>query len=171
MLLSRHRMNLLSACIGLRIVRVSAAISQSGSPVNDQISALRRHGSWRRDLNAELTLPFTRNIANSWGKVFESDLFGPFEAAVKAVINKLLMEIEDTAAPGLKDRTKIQGEMCLVHAGEVLQGIMDLVQRTLTTEQKEVSRCMAPHVQSQLIDGYDLAMEERGIGSVARQKV
>ena len=30
---------------------------------------------------------------------------------------------------------------------------------------------MSPHVRSQLIDGYNQAMEERGTGSVARQKV
>jgi len=40
----------------------------------------------------------------------------------------------------------------------------------MNNEQKEVSRCLAPHVQEQLVDGYDRAMEERGTGSVARQK-
>lgn len=48
---------------------------------------------------------------------------------------------------------------------------MGLVKETMNNEQKEVSRCMAPHVQTQLVDGYDRAMEERGTGSVARQKV
>ena len=40
----------------------------------------------------------------------------------------------------------------------------------MNNEQKEVSRCLAPHVQNQLVDGYNRAMEERGTGSVARQK-
>ncbi|KAF9452482.1 hypothetical protein P691DRAFT_697145, partial [Macrolepiota fuliginosa MF-IS2] len=133
-------------------------------------ATLRRHGTWRRDLNAELTLPFTRNIANSWGKVFESDLFAPFEAAVTSTINKLLEEIEDTAAAGLKDRTRRQGDLCLEEARVALRQIIEIVRETLAREQKEVSRCMAPHVQIQLLDGYDRAMEERGRGSVARQK-
>ena len=47
---------------------------------------------------------------------------------------------------------------------------MSVVRETMNNEQKEVSRCMAPHVQAQLVEGYDRAMEERGTGSVARQK-
>ncbi|KAL9712639.1 hypothetical protein Ac2012v2_003876 [Leucoagaricus gongylophorus] len=133
-------------------------------------ATLRRHGEWKRNFNEELTLPFTRNIASSWGKVFETDLVGPFGTDVKSAVNKLLTEIEDTAAPGLKDRIKIQGEMSLAQASETLRAVMDLVRNTLSTQQKEVSRCMSPHVRSQLIDGYNQAMEERGTGSVARQK-
>ncbi|KAG5637833.1 hypothetical protein H0H81_003038 [Sphagnurus paluster] len=133
-------------------------------------ATLRRHGSWRRDLNVELITPFTRNIAHSWSKVFESDLFGPFEAASLASINKLLKDVEDSAAQGLKDRTKLQGEQCLEEARVALKKTMDVVRETMNNEQKEVSRCMAPHVQAQLVQGYDIAMEERGTGSVARQK-
>lgn len=48
---------------------------------------------------------------------------------------------------------------------------VELVKETMNREQKEVSRIMAPHVQAQLVEGYDTAMEERGVGSVARQKV
>lgn len=103
--------------------------------------------------------------------MFESDLFAPFEAAVTSTISKLLDEIEDTAAPGLKDRTRRQGELCLKEARVALRQILEIVRETLSTQQKEVSRCMAPHVQNQLMDGYDRAMEERGLGSVARQKV
>ncbi|KAG6820103.1 hypothetical protein H0H93_005415 [Arthromyces matolae] len=133
-------------------------------------ATLRRHGSFRRDLNMELIAPFTRNIALSWSKVFESDLFAPFEASSLSAINKLLKDIEESAAQGLKDRTRIQGDQCLEEARVALRKTMDLVRETMNTEQKEISRCMAPHVQAQLVDGYDRAMEERGTGSVARQK-
>jgi len=118
-----------------------------------------------------LTLPFTRNIASSWAKVFETDLMGPFGIAVISIVEKLLIDVENTAALGLRDRIKIQAEMSLAQTSETLRATIDLVQNILTTQQKEVSRCISPHVQSQLIDGYDQAMEERGIGSVARQKV
>jgi hypothetical protein len=47
---------------------------------------------------------------------------------------------------------------------------MEVVKEALRNEQKEISRCLAPHVQSELTDGYNLALEERGRGSVARQK-
>ncbi|KAG6918940.1 hypothetical protein DXG01_010595 [Tephrocybe rancida] len=133
-------------------------------------ATLRRHGSWRRDLNVELITPFTRNIAHSWSKVFESDLFSPFEASSISSINKLLKDVEESAAQGLKDRTKIQGEQCLEEARVALKKTMEVVKETMNNEQKEVSRCMAPHVQAQLVEGYDRAMEERGTGSVARQK-
>ena len=133
--------------------------------------ALRRHGTFRRDLNVELVNPFTRNIAHSWSKVFESDLFGPFEDATIRAINDLVKDIEDSAAAGLKDRARLQGETCVEEARVALKKTVGLVKETMNTEQKEVSRCMAPHVQEQLVEGYDTAMEERGTGSVARQKV
>ncbi|KAJ3510297.1 hypothetical protein NLJ89_g4757 [Agrocybe chaxingu] len=133
-------------------------------------ATLRRHGSWRRDLNVELINPFTKNIAHSWSKVFESDLFGPFQAATIATINTIVKEVEDSAAAGLKDRAKLQGEACVEEARVTLTNAVELVKQTMNTEQKEVSRCLAPHIQSQLVEGYDRAMEERGTGSVARQK-
>jgi len=51
-----------------------------------------------------------------------------------------------------------------------LTNAVELVKDTMNQEQKETSRIMAPHVQAQLVEGYDTAMEERGTGSVARQK-
>ncbi|KAF5388296.1 hypothetical protein D9615_000347 [Tricholomella constricta] len=158
----------------------AANAAAAAVPTSDEFAAamhwatyratLRRHGSWRRDLNVELITPFTKNIAHSWSKVFESDLFGPFETASLDSINKLLKDFEDSAAQGLKDRTKLQGEQCLEEARVALKKTMDVVRVTMQNEQKEVSRCMAPHVQAQLVEGYDRAMEERGMGSVARQK-
>ncbi|KAK0468295.1 uncharacterized protein EV420DRAFT_1473993 [Desarmillaria tabescens] len=133
-------------------------------------ATLRRHGSFRRDLNVELLAPFTKNIAASWGKLFETDLFESFEKATLQTIRRLLMDVEDSAAPGLKDRTKIQGELCLEEAKVALKKSMDVVSESMANEQKEISRCLAPHVQGELTPGYDRAMEERGTGSVARQK-
>lgn len=161
--------------------RVGAAnAAEAAVPTTDEFAAsmhwatyratLRRHGSWRRDFNVELVNPFTRNIAHSWSTVFESNLFAPFETATLDSINKLLKDVEDSAAPGLKDRTNKQAEVCLEEARVALKNAVELVKQTLATEQKEVSRCIAPHVQAQLIEGYNTAMEERGTGSVARQK-
>jgi len=51
-----------------------------------------------------------------------------------------------------------------------LNKTLEVVRETMQAEQKETSRCLAPHIQEQLVEGYDRAMEERGTGSVARQK-
>ena len=119
----------------------------------------------------ELLAPFTKNIAASWGKMFENDLFLPFEKATEGAITKLLQEVEESAMSGLKDRVKSQGELCLEEAKVALKKAADAVRDTMQGEQKEISRSLSPHVQQQLVDGYETAMEERGTGSVARQKV
>ena len=66
--------------------------------------ALRRLGSWREDLNVELSNPFTRQIASSWARVFEADLFASFEQATMKVIQQLIDDVAASAAPGLKER-------------------------------------------------------------------
>lgn len=153
----------------------TSSMSLASNPARKHLhacsAALRRHGSFRRDLNVELISPMTRNIAASWSKVFEADLFASFDASVNSTITKVLKEIESSAASGLKDRVKTQAEACMEEARVALKNILDVVRDTMNTEQKEVSRCIAPHVQQQLVEGYEDAMEERGTGSVARQKV
>lgn len=102
--------------------------------------------------------------------MFEGNLFIAFESAALKSVQKLLKDVEDSAALGLKDRVKSQAELCLEEAKVALKKTLELVRQTMNNEQKEVSRCLAPHVQQQLVDGYDRAMVERGRGSVARQK-
>lgn len=118
-----------------------------------------------------MVTPFTRSIAVQWGRLFESDLFTSFEKAITDSVQKLLGDFEASSAPGLRERVKLQGQACLEEAQQTLQKMIAGVQESMTTQQKEISRKMAPHVQQELMDGYDLAMQERGIGSVARQKV
>jgi hypothetical protein len=131
-------------------------------------AALRRHGSWRRDLNVELLAPFSCNIASSWSRVFETDLSASFDKSAGLVIHEIVEEVEESVPLGLKDRAKTQVEVCLEEAKQTMRSIIEVVRESLTLEQKEISRCLAPHVQKQLTDR---AMEERGKGSVARQKV
>ena len=103
--------------------------------------------------------------------MFEADLFASFEKSTVEIIQKLIADVEASAAIGLKERAKGQGELCMEEARVALHKTLDAVSEAMNNEQKEVSRCLAPHVQNQLFDGYDRAMEERGLGSVARQKV
>ncbi|KAI0320228.1 hypothetical protein OF83DRAFT_1215368 [Amylostereum chailletii] len=133
-------------------------------------ATLRRHGTFRQDLNVELTAPMTKNIASSWAKVFEADLFANLQTAIMNSVNGIVKDVEGSAAVALKDRVKNQGELCVEEARVALKNVVEVVKDALNAEQKEVSRCLAPHVQGALIDGYEAAMEERGAGSVARQK-
>lgn len=132
--------------------------------------ALRRLGEFRRDLNLELVAPLTKEIASSWARVFESDLFGPTERSILTGIEKLIKEIERTSPAGLKDRCKAQGALSAEEAKIAMKALMAKVQAQMSNQQKEISRCVAPHVRDALLDGYTSAMEERGRGSVARQK-
>ena len=93
------------------------------------------------------------------------------EDAERAEITKLRKEIEDSAPVGLKDRCKLQSQVALKEAQTVTVNILQNIKTAMTNEQKEISRCLTPHVKSELLDGYAAAMEERGTGSVARQKV
>lgn len=156
-------------------------------------ATLRRGGSFRRDLNAELCLPMTRTIANRWGtylltralaklliswvQVFKNDLLAEFEQGVKTTITEVIDQIEDDAAPGLRDRCNAQGAVAKADAEvspcrkfvirDVITEILDeaamseiiaLVQATLKKEQKEVSRALLPHVRKGMMDGYQVSL-------------
>lgn len=133
-------------------------------------ATLRRQGSWRLDLNEALVTPMSKGIASSWGRVFESDLFASFRTSATAAISSLIKDVEESCPAGLKDRAKIQGETCQDEANQTLEKALAAVRAVLQDQQKEVSRCLVPHIRGELAEGYDLAMEERGKGSVARQK-
>ncbi|KAG8929017.1 hypothetical protein FRC01_005056, partial [Tulasnella sp. 417] len=131
---------------------------------------LRRDGVFRRDLNADLCLPLTSSIAKSWGEVFEQDLFAEFGRRTTQAIEKVIEEIKDSAAPGLRERCGVQGNLAKEDAETALKAMIQIVHEALQKEQKEISRSLSPHVQEQLRDVYIRAMMERGRGSVARQK-
>lgn len=113
----------------------------------------------------------TREIASSWAQVFDSNLFEPMELAEHTEIARLLKEIEESAPVGLKDRCKLQSQVTIKEAKTVMANILQNIKTAMTNEQKEISRCLTPHVKNELLEGYAAAMEERGTGSVARQKV
>lgn len=137
---------------------------------NTYRATLRRHGSWYRDLNVELLTPFTRNIASSWSTLFESDLFAPLSSSVTECVKKLLADVEVSAAAESKERACARSSDSQEEVHLALGKIIKVVEGALVREQKEISRCLAPHVQTELVDGYDQATGQRGKGSVARQK-
>jgi hypothetical protein len=135
------------------------------------LSALRRYGEWRGDLNADLIGPMAREIAASWARLFDSDLFASTLQAERAEITRLLQEIEASAPPELKARCHAQSQLALREAQVLTANIIQNIKTVLTDEQKNISRCLTPHVQKELSAAYIAALEERGTGSVARQKV
>lgn len=113
----------------------------------------------------------TKMIASSWAKTFETNLFSEFEQKSLEAISSLLQEVEESCPAALRDRAHHQTLLCLEEVKVALRKTIDVVTLELTSGQKEVSRCLEPHVIDRLSDGYSLALEERGRGSVARQKV
>lgn len=59
----------------------------------------------------------------------------------------------------------------MAQARASLGNIVPSVDRALKDYQPLIGRKLTPHVQAQLVDGYRLAMQETGPGSVKRQKV
>jgi hypothetical protein len=135
------------------------------------IAALRRHGSSFRDLNVELLAPFTKSIAGAWCETFQTNMFTRLATAVLVTIKKLLKEVEESSAPGLKDYAAIQANHCIEMTQVAMEGTIDVVQQSITLEQRKISRSMAPNVQERLRAGYDSALQEKGKGSVLRQRV
>src|ERR1700722_10162452 len=131
---------------------------------------MRRHGTWHRDLNAELLMPFSRHISASWAHIFETDLFASFDSATVVVIDNILKEFEESVPPGLKDRARTQVKTCLKDVKLTMRNTIVVVHQSLVSEQKRISRCVTPHVQAQLAEGYDQATKVRGKGSAVRQK-
>ncbi|KAG1753960.1 uncharacterized protein EDB91DRAFT_1077623 [Suillus paluster] len=79
--------------------------------------------------------------------------------------------VEASAAAGLKDHIHAQSSLPQGEARLALGRTMEVVKEALGKEQKKISRCLSPHVQTEVADGYHLALKERGKGSVTRQKV
>lgn len=88
-----------------------------------------------------------KHIASSWAQVFESDVFTSFKTSTKAAIDKILKDVERSAPPGLKDRTKSQGLVCQEEVDIVLQKTFQLVQKTMKNEQRTISRLISHVIQ------------------------
>ncbi|EUC63310.1 GTPase SLIP-GC protein, partial [Rhizoctonia solani AG-3 Rhs1AP] len=133
-------------------------------------AALRRNGEWKGDLNADLVGPMTREIAASWARVFDSDLFAPTVRAERQEITNLLKEVQASAPPDLSARCEAQSQLALKEAEVLTTNLLRNLKTLMTSEQKDISRCLTPHVQRELSAAYQSASAERGTGSVARQK-
>lgn len=66
-----------------------------------------------------------------------------------------MKEIQQSFPDGLQERAKLQGQIGLADAKEALQNTVDIVKQALTEQQKEVSRCLVPHLQGELLGTCD----------------
>lgn len=107
----------------------------------------------------------------SWFHMFEGDLFQKFDQSSKAAIQKVLGEVKGDAPMGLKEHARDQSKLSLEEAKVALQETIEAAREALTIQQKQISHCLAPHIQTRLMGRYDQAARERGKGSAARQKV
>ncbi|CEL62681.1 hypothetical protein RSOLAG1IB_05037 [Rhizoctonia solani AG-1 IB] len=112
----------------------------------------------------------TREIAASWAQVFDSDLFAPMIRAERQEIANVLKLVQASAPPSLNIRCETQSQLALKESEVLNQNILQNLKTLMTSEQKNISRCLTPHVQKELLEAYQLAAAERGTGSVARQK-
>ncbi|KAH9920059.1 uncharacterized protein B0H18DRAFT_1025709 [Fomitopsis serialis] len=133
------------------------------------LSALRRHGSWRQDLNVNLTVPFMRKIAVHWSNTFNTQSVDLMED-VAGIVGKALTEVVESATPLLNDLARDRAEQGKKELENILDEIVDIVHEVISDEQKEASRCLAPHIMRVLKPGYEDAAQQTGRGSTARRK-
>ena len=113
-----------------------------------------------------------RAIAKAWVDIFLSDLWQPFTGAANKVIETLLQDMEGSAiTQNLRDAVNMQADICLKEWTVALKKIVDVAEERLKEKQKEISRFFEGHVSGNLTEGYKAAAEQRGPGSVKRQKV
>jgi RNA processing factor Prp31 len=129
-----------------------------------------RYGVFKRNFNAELVAPLTRRVANSWAKVFQSNLFGALEDEITTTITSLINDITATSPPRLKEQCKAQGDRAIASAQLAIKNITNKMNRTMSSRQKEISRSIEPNVKESMGDGYKLANGYSGIGSFAKKK-
>jgi len=120
--------------------------------------------------------------------VFNANLFTSIDHAVISAIKDIVNRMENLInSSALKEKCQAQGELALEEAkvcGTItvvtglltsckaeLSKLVATVSGSLQTQQKEISRRIAPTVKDALHSGYSDAVTERGRGSVARQKV
>ncbi|TFY52696.1 hypothetical protein EVJ58_g9869 [Rhodofomes roseus] len=169
----------ISQSMGRKSRAAAVKAAQCAEQISDDFAAsmhwltyrgtLRRHGSWRQDLNAMFAIPFMRRIAAHWSNVF-SHLFLDLQSEANAIIEKTLTEFEESAPPLLKDLAHAQAEQCRKEVQCALDDIIDAIHDVIDTEQKEASRYLALHIQEVLKPGYEEAAPLSGPGSTTRRK-
>ncbi|KAF6763828.1 hypothetical protein DFP72DRAFT_1059878 [Ephemerocybe angulata] len=136
---------------------------------------ISHNGRWPMgyDLNVSLLMPFTASIAQSFGKVFKHDLFGPIKVQLEIAIITLLEEFEMSAKDlpqSERDRLSRLNTDCLGAAKQTLNDIMVKLDKTKTMQQREIARPLLDIVSGQLKGAYTTASRIGGKGSTIKQQ-
>lgn len=111
---------------------------------------------FKRDLNAELTIPFTRRIANSWSRTFGVRRMSSLQdELVIAAISPLLDELAASVPDYLRPRAKALQDSAVTVALALLPNVRDAIQEMWDERLKQITRLMVPFVQSRLSDAYE----------------
>lgn len=118
-------------------------------------------------------MPFSRRITSSWCTAFEADHFGGFRVDIAETLRKVLKDVVDSGASAtVSDHIQSQiDKTTLPEALLHLDKMVKLAQDAIDSNQKTISRSIAPHVQKQLKENYETANSQHGRGSAARQRV
>ncbi|PVF97245.1 hypothetical protein CPB86DRAFT_786050 [Serendipita vermifera] len=135
-------------------------------------ATLRRSGEFRQDLNAALCDPLQKYVAKSWAQAFDADLVFSLENVALSIIKNMANDVEtSTHTDEMRRKCNIQGVIAQEESKVELKRILEFIANDLQDRQKEISRLISPTIRSLLCDGYFAASQERGRGSVARQKL
>ncbi|KAF5315698.1 hypothetical protein D9611_005009 [Ephemerocybe angulata] len=140
-----------------------------------QQAIISHNGRWPMgfDLNVSLLEPFTASIAQSFGKVFKRDLFGPIKVQLEIAIIKLLKEFEMSAKDlpqSERDRLSRLNNDCLDATKQTLKDIMIKLDKMKTMKQREIARPLLDIVSDELKGAYTTASRIRGKGSTIKQQ-
>jgi hypothetical protein len=98
-------------------------------------------------------------------------MFSSFKRNIQDVLKRLLADVQASAGSALASRVAHQIIATYEDASLALEESMKSVRAAVSKEQKEISRCLAPHIQTKLIPAYCAASRARGKGCVAKQRV
>jgi len=133
-------------------------------------ATLKRHGSFRQDLNQELLDPLISTIISSWTSVFQTDLFSSFEQEVTEAIQGLLDNVQESAGLQTYSSCEEQIKIAQKEISTSLKELLSKVDAVCQAEQKTISRQLVPHVLDTLRDGYEGSLGFVGKGSVKQRK-
>ena len=140
----------------------------------------RRDGVWQHhslgliNWNEELTNPAYAKFAVAWERLFMTILPRHLESFKDQVLQELQSFAAQVRAqllqvtPSLPQLDHVERGVRSVVSNKVTNG-MQAVKKILQDQQREISRCLAPTLQSQLIPTYNTALAESGTGSARRR--
>ncbi|TEB25954.1 hypothetical protein FA13DRAFT_1668374, partial [Coprinellus micaceus] len=135
-------------------------------------AVLRRRGDWERhNLNQMLLQPFMQEVASSFAKTLEIEMFTQFKYHVRVAIYVFLQDFENTANDKI-GTARVSGPLraCQKLTNKLIDEMISRVENTVQRGRSDTSRTAAPCIKAKLEDAYTIALEETGTGSVSRQQ-